>query len=72
MCIASFPNKTGISIVDVTTGDFYLTESDSQSKIQDEIYKYMPTEIISTENAKKLSTYNACIVLQLRYNTQDP
>ncbi len=49
MCIASFPNKTGISIVDVTTGDFYLTESDSQSKIQDEIYKYMPTEIICND-----------------------
>lgn len=49
MCIAAFPNKTGIAVVDVTTGDFYMTEADSQSKIQDEIYKYMPTELICND-----------------------
>ena len=46
MCIAHFPNKIGISIADVTTGDFYMTEVDGLSKLMDELYKYMPTEII--------------------------
>ena len=46
MCIACFQNRIGVSIVDVTTGDFYMTEVEGLAKLQDEIYKYMPTEII--------------------------
>ena len=49
MCISSFPNKTGIAICDVTTGDFYLTEADQPNKILDEIYKYSPSEIICND-----------------------
>lgn len=49
MCISCFPNKIGISISDVTTGDFYMTEVEGLQKLQDEIYKYMPTEIISND-----------------------
>ena len=49
MCIVYMPNKIGISIADVTTGDYYLTEVDDSKKLLDEIYKYMPTEIICND-----------------------
>ena len=49
MCIACFQNKIGISISDVTTGDFYMTEVEGLGKLQVEIYKYMPTEIICND-----------------------
>ncbi|MBQ6788544.1 MAG: DNA mismatch repair protein MutS [Lachnospiraceae bacterium] len=49
MCVSCFQNKIGISIADVTTGDFYMTEVEGLQKLQDEIYKYMPTEIICND-----------------------
>ncbi len=49
MCISHFPNNIGIAIADVTTGDFYMTEVDGLSKLMDELYKYMPTEIICND-----------------------
>ena len=36
----------GISTVDITTGDYYVTEVDSKRKLLDEVYKFMPSEII--------------------------
>ena len=48
-CIAYFPGKTGISMADVTTGDYYLTEVDDMRKLQDEIHKYEPSEIVCNE-----------------------
>ena len=57
MCIACFQNRIGVSIVDVTTGDFYMTEVEGLAKLQDEIYKYMPTEIICND-AFVMSGYN--------------
>ena len=48
-CIAYFPGKTGISVADVTTGDYYLTEVDDMRKLQDEIHKYEPSEIVCNE-----------------------
>ena len=49
MCIACLDNKTGISVCDVTTGDYYLTEVDENRKILDEIMKYEPKEIICND-----------------------
>ena len=49
MCVVYFPGKTGISIADVTTGDYYLTEVEDIRKLQDEINKYEPSEIICNE-----------------------
>ena len=49
MCISCFQNKIGLSIADVTTGDFYMTEVEGLQKLQDEIYKYVPTEIICND-----------------------
>ncbi len=49
MCIVYLADKYGISIADVSTGDYFLTEVDSERKLLDEINKYMPTEIICNE-----------------------
>ncbi|MBE5875248.1 MAG: DNA mismatch repair protein MutS [Lachnospiraceae bacterium] len=49
MCVTYFQNGIGISVSDITTGDFYVTEVEDLSKLQDEIYKYMPTEIICND-----------------------
>ncbi|MCH5253730.1 MAG: DNA mismatch repair protein MutS [Lachnospiraceae bacterium] len=49
LCISYFAGKTGISIADVTTGDYYLTEVEDLRKLQDEINKYTPSEIICNE-----------------------
>ncbi len=40
----------GISVVDVTTGEYALTQTDTPSKMLDEINKYMPAEIIGNES----------------------
>ena len=42
-------NCYGLSFVDVTTGDYYMTEIDSERKLIDEIGKYSPSEIICNE-----------------------
>ena len=49
MAIVHTTTAYGISIVDVTTGDFYLTELDNNRKLTDEIYKWSPSEIICND-----------------------
>lgn len=49
ICIVYFPGKTGISVADVTTGDYYLTEVEDIRRLQDEIIKYAPSEIVCNE-----------------------
>lgn len=49
MSIAYFQGKIGISIADVTTGDYYLTEVEDNKKLLDEIMKYHPSEIICND-----------------------
>lgn len=39
----------GLSVVDVTTGDYLATEVDSRRKLIDEINKFMPSEIICND-----------------------
>ena len=39
----------GFSLADVTTGDYYLTQIDSLSRLSDEIAKYSPSEIVCNE-----------------------
>ena len=46
MSIAYIGGKFGISIADVTTGDYYVTEVSSERNVLDEINKFMPSEII--------------------------
>ena len=49
MCIVYSVEKYGIAISDVTTGDFFVTEVDSERKLMDEINKFSPSEIICNE-----------------------
>jgi len=46
MSIAYVDGMFGISTVDITTGDFYVTEVEDARALLDEINKFMPTEII--------------------------
>ncbi|MCM1134682.1 MAG: DNA mismatch repair protein MutS [Clostridium sp.] len=49
MSIAWFQEMTGISVADVTTGDYFLTEVSDNKKLLDEINKYSPREIICND-----------------------
>ena len=50
MCIVYSVNKYGIAIADVTTGDFFVTEVDSERKLLDELNKFSPSEIICNDS----------------------
>ena len=65
MAVVHTTNAYGISIVDVTTGDYYVTEVDNERKLMDEIYKWSPSEIICNDtffvsgvNIEALKNYN--------------
>ncbi len=49
MCIAYTSDGIGISAADVTTGDYYVTEVEDLRKLNDELMKYEPSEIICNE-----------------------
>ena len=50
MCIVYTTNAYGVSYVDVTTGEYYVTEFDSENKLLDEIFKTAPSEIICNDS----------------------
>ena len=50
MGIVSIGEQFGISAVDVSTGEYLLTEIDSPGKLLDEINKFMPSEIICNDS----------------------
>ncbi len=49
MCVFFLPGKTGLSVADVTTGDYYMTEVEDVRRLLDEINKYSPSEIICND-----------------------
>ncbi|WP_071177464.1 DNA mismatch repair protein MutS [Butyrivibrio hungatei] len=49
MSIIYTPDNIGISVADLTTGDYYLTEVENLRAAVDEIGKYSPSEIICNE-----------------------
>ena len=49
MCITYTTTKIGISVADVTTGDYYVTEVDDLRKLMDELMKYSPSEIVCND-----------------------
>ena len=49
MCIVYLADKYGIATTDVTTGDFFVTEVDSERKLLDELNRFAPSEIICNE-----------------------
>ena len=50
MCIVYIADRYGLSVADVTTGEYLVTELDASNKLMDELYKYMPSEIICNES----------------------
>ncbi len=49
MCIVYMAKSFGVAVTDITTGEFLVTELSSIRALLDEIYKYMPSEIICNE-----------------------
>lgn len=49
MCVVYIAGRYGLSVADVTTGDYFVTELDSSEKLVDEIHKFMPSELICNE-----------------------
>lgn len=49
MCVVYSEDHFGMSVADVTTGEFFVTEVSDSQKLFDEIYKYMPSELICNE-----------------------
>ena len=50
MGVVAMDDLFGISVVDVTTGEYRLTEVDGLGKLLDEINKFMPSELICNES----------------------
>ncbi len=49
MSIVYLSDRYGLAIADVTTGDFYTTEVETDRKLLDEISKFAPSEIVCNE-----------------------
>ena len=49
MCIAYIDNMYGISTVDISTGDYYVTEVNDSKELLDEINRFSPSEIVCNE-----------------------
>ncbi len=49
MCIVYIADRYGLSVADVTTGDYFVSEIEDSEKLFDEIYRYMPSELICNE-----------------------
>lgn len=49
MCIVYVSDSFGVSVADVSTGDYYVTEIDSVERVLDEINKFSPSEIICND-----------------------
>ena len=50
MCVCYMDGLFGVSVCDITTGDFFMTEVNSTRALLDEVQKYSPTEIICNES----------------------
>lgn len=46
MCIVYLIDRYGVSIADITTGEYLVTELDNERRLLDEIMKFSPSEII--------------------------
>ena len=50
MCIVYLADRYGVSVADVSTGDYFVTELPDGGKLKDEIFKFTPSEIICNES----------------------
>ena len=46
MCIVCTEDRYGLSVADISTGEYLVTEIDGEKKLLDEISKFSPSEII--------------------------
>ncbi len=49
MCIVYIADRYGVSVSDITTGDYFVTEIPDSAKLMDEICRFSPSEIICNE-----------------------
>lgn len=49
MCVVYIADRYGLSVADITTGEYLVTELGDSEKLFDEIYKFMPSELICNE-----------------------
>ena len=49
MSVGYIADRFGMSIADITTGDYFVTEIGDSEKLFDEIFKFMPSELICNE-----------------------
>ena len=49
MAIAYLNGVFGVSISDVTTGDFFLTEVETKEALLDEVFRFQPSEVLLNE-----------------------
>ena len=49
MSVVYIADRFGMSIADITTGDYFVTEIGDSEKLFDEIFKFMPSELICNE-----------------------
>ncbi len=49
MCIVYIADRYGVSVADITTGDYFVTEIEDGARLMDEIYRFSPSEIICNE-----------------------
>lgn len=50
MCIVYIADRYGVSIADISTGEYFVTEIPDSAKLMDEIYRFSPSEIICNES----------------------
>ena len=50
MSIVCVSDRFGISVADITTGAYFVTEVDNERKLMDEIVRYSPAEIICNQS----------------------
>ena len=50
MSIVCVSDRFGVSVADITTGAYFVTEVDNERKLMDEIVRYSPAEIICNQS----------------------
>lgn len=50
MCIVCTEDRYGLSVADISTGEYLVTEIDGEKKLLDEISKFSPSEIICNQS----------------------
>ncbi|MBR4182895.1 MAG: DNA mismatch repair protein MutS, partial [Lachnospiraceae bacterium] len=55
-CLYFAEGVTGMASCDVSTGDFYVTETEEAGRLADELYRFTPSEIIGNITAEEMAS----------------